>query len=476
MAKSSLGVSAFTSQSNLGSGADRFLSQVVAHALENDFRTAEDFLRLFPPIDLMNSLEGSPELRGEILTKAVGFHERVARKKSPESAAEDLRIALEEGVTTASDILDLVGADDRVRYLDRARLFGFAVERDYFAKSNYDKDRAVERMVFLLDTALGEGLIALSDLIDALSYETISQSLGTEELRKIVESALRLGRSGDALTEERLLEVVPLAELIKALPLDQIWTRVIVAKVAEPARFVAAPEKVEKPAPANKPIAAAPAPDRAATAPTKNGTSEAAKQPAKPVREPPPKPSKAPAPPANGRPKAEAVEAASGPDTAGEEDTARRRVTERLAGIQRLPPRHAEISTQILFEIDSMYAELLSAGSEEAREEAVRDAFPNEQHLTTALLALIELLEPTIDVNDPEIAKADSDSLINVFLIEERGQREQASSSQRPATAPPISGMAPPPPPPVRRSVPPPLPRGGSPMPPPLPGHFEKAR
>src|SRR5262245_35929849 len=198
MAKQSSGVSAFTSKSDLASGADRFLAQIVAHALENNFRTAEDFLRLFPPLDLMKALDGAPDLRGEILTKAVGFHERVARKKSSESAAEDLRIALEEGVTTASDIMELVGPDDRVRYLDRARLFGFAIEEDYFAKSNYDRDRAVERMSFLLDTALGEGLIALSDLVDALSFETISQSLGVDELRKIVASALRLGRGGDA--------------------------------------------------------------------------------------------------------------------------------------------------------------------------------------------------------------------------------------------------------------------------------------
>ena len=55
----------------------------------------------------------------------------------------------------------------------------------------------------------------------------------------------------------------------------------------------------------------------------------------------------------------------------------------------------------VLLSIDSMYAELLEASSDEAREECIRESFPNEQLMTQALLAMIELLDPSIDVNDP---------------------------------------------------------------------------
>lgn len=460
MAKQSNGE--FTSKSSLGSGPDRFLSQAVAHALDNDWRTADDFLRQFAPIDLMKGLDASPDLRGLILTKAVGFHERIARKKSAESAAEDLRIALEEGVTTAEDILSLVSADDRVRYLDRARLFTFAVDPSFFSstKSGSEQERAVERMAFLLETALGESLISLTDITDGLTFETIAQSLAVDDLRKIVESAFHLGRDKEALTEERLLDVVPLRSLLANLPLDLIWNKVILAKVAEPANLVAAGSARVDQAPDSRSVKAPP-PKPATRAPA-NGKQKS---------EAPPVPPPAPAP--------VAASSEVTPDADAEEDTARRRVLDRLTGINRLPPRHGELSTQILFEIDSMYAELLVATNDEDREEAIRDSFPNEQHMSIALLALIELLEPTIDVKDPEIAKADVDSLINVFLIEERDHRE-GGGSQKPSAPPPLpnaaSSVVAPPPPPPKRTVPPPLPRGASPMPPPLPGGMEKSR
>jgi hypothetical protein len=106
----------------------------------------------------------------------------------------------------------------------------------------------------------------------------------------------------------------------------------------------------------------------------------------------------------------------------------------------------------MLLSIESMYADLLTASTDEAREMCIRDSFPNESHLTTALLALIELLDPSIDVNDPVIRDADADSLIKVVLFEERRRYEQGRS---PAAAPPPPGSA-------RRSVPPPLPGGGN--------------
>jgi hypothetical protein len=140
-------------------------------------------------------------------------------------------------------------------------------------------------------------------------------------------------------------------------------------------------------------------------------------------------------------------------------------VVEKLSGINRLPPRHEALTTPVLLSIESMYAELLTSSTDEEREMCIRDAFPNQQQLTTALLALIELLDPTIDINDPVIKDADVDSLIKVVLFEERHRYEQAHPSARPAPGP-----APLPPPTGRKGslAPPPLPGRGA-LPPPLP-------
>jgi hypothetical protein len=446
-------------KSGLKTGAERFLSQVVVHALEDNWRSPEDFFRHFQPLELMQSLEAAPDLRKDVLVLAAGVHEKIARKKSTESAAEDLKIALEEEVTTPLDLLSLIQPDDRVRYLDRQRLWTFSFEDEFYLPLNAEanRERAIERMAFLLETAMEENLLSLQDFADGVTFATIASRLPQRELQKVLEHSLQIGRNGSALTEEVLLELVPLRALLGYLPLDLVWDKVIAAQVGGPEHLLGG-SRPAKPS-SNKSKKSSP-------------TSEVELMPLSPGRDesraaPPPKPTAIGLSPANGGSSSDLksveddvddlLEAAGGsaPPVGSAEEEARSKVVERLEGIERLPPRHSELTTAMLLSIESMYAELLSASTDDAREEAIRDSFPNEQHLTTALLALIELLDPSIDTKDPVIRDADIDSLIKVVLFEERNRYEQAHPSQHPAGTP-----VPPPLPAGRRSAPPPLPKG----------------
>jgi hypothetical protein len=427
-------------KSELKTGAERYLAQVIVTALNEGWRTPDDFLRHFKPADLMQRLEKAPDLRANVLVKAAGVHDRIARKKSTGSAAEDLRIALDEGVTTSAAVLELLPPDDRIRYLERPKLWAFLTEEHFWAaNAQTSGEKAVARMIYLLETAMSESLLTLQDFTDGVTFETISARLPQKELQRIVKYALESGRKKNPVTEESLLEVVPFKDLVGYLPLDHLYKRVLVAKVAQPAGFVAGvseeawPEEVhDAPLTDHPKEEAKPEPVRAA-------------KPAKP-------------------PKAEAKETEEtvtddeleevplGSVRPPAEEEARRKVGERLAAISRLPPRHGDLSTPILLSIESMYAELLTASTDDAREMCIRDSFPNEAHLSTALLALIELLDPSIDVNDPVIRDADADSLIKVVLFEERRRYEQAHPAGRASGNPPPGSS--------KRSVPPPLPGG----------------
>ncbi len=474
-------------KSQLKTGAERFLAQAITHALDDGWRTADDFLRHFKPLDIMTGLEKAPDLRAELLIKGAGVHEKIARKKSTSSASEDLRIALDEQVTSPSEVLGFFPVDDRVRYLDRARLWTFVTEDQFWSGDGKGGDRAIERMTFMLKTALSEALVTLQDIADGIGFETISKRLPMAELQKVVLHAMKTGRNKAALTEESLLEVVPLRDLVSYIPLEQTWKRVIVAKVAQPANFVSgpapgndegweggsvAPSPNSKTAKTEEAKVAPPEPEaKVEAAPPKEEAVEDRSPPKRSAPPPPPKPVKEPVKETSVVKESPAAASASNEDVdqllhssrSGPEEEARRRVAERLKAINRLPPRHDDLSTPILLSIESMYADLLSAPTDEAREGCIRDSFPNEGHLTTALLALIQLLDPSIDVNDPVIKDADVDSLIKVVLFEERHRYEQAHPSMRPLSPPP-------PPPNPRRSVtPPPLPRSGGAVPPPLP-------
>src|SRR5687767_12837771 len=58
-------------KSELKTGAERYLSQVIVSALTDGWRSPDDFLRHFKPGDLMQRLEKAPELRASILVQAA---------------------------------------------------------------------------------------------------------------------------------------------------------------------------------------------------------------------------------------------------------------------------------------------------------------------------------------------------------------------------------------------------------------------
>ena len=448
-------------KSSLKSASERFLSQTVVHALERGFRTPDDFLRHFRPADLMQGLEGAPDLRAKILIEGAGVHEKIARKKSTTSAAEDLKLALDEGVTNSAQLLTLLPPDDRIRYLDHKKLWAFTTEDEFWSPLNAeaDVDRALSRVVFLLDNALKENLLTLQVLTDGITFDSISTRLPLKELQKLVRHALKLGREKKPLSEAELLESVPLKTLIGFIPLEHVYNNVLVEKVAKPAGFVGG-DGWDSPRP----------PSEKAEAKVEAPKVEAPKVEEQRKSVPPPKPSPVAAAPKREDSMADVeddVDALIQSTRPPAEEEARKKVVDKLTGLNRLPPRHDSLTTPILLSIESMYSELLGASTDEAREGCIRDSFPNQQQLTTALLALIELLDPTIDINDPVIKDADVDSLIKVVLFEERHRYEMQHPSARPAPGP---APLPPPTPGRKASIaPPPLPRQQSALPPPLP-------
>ncbi len=405
-------ISQFTS--DLSTGSNRFLSRVMQHTLVNAWQTPDEFVEHFGPQVIMRALEKADEVRARLLVKLANVHDRIAAKKSIDSAAEDLRLALEEKVTSPEALMDCFTSDERVRYLKAPEIWKFLFE-DSFHKTNLSDgavahERAVRRMHFLLECALDEGLVTLQDIADGITFDRVAESLPPEELRKVVTHALKHGRDDEALNEERLLEVVPLPQLLGFVPLDATWEGVILARIAAPQGFA---EAVEAPKTEDESEEKSPElrPSRRA----------AARRSA-----PPPPPPVAPVP----------VEAPVTPVTAGE-DEARGRAIQRLREIERLPVRLDDLTTPILLSIESMYEDLLDASTDEERAECIRESFPNEGHLRTAMLALAEVLEPSIDVTRPPISDADTEALVKLVVFEERKRKEGDAVARRPSLRPP---------------------------------------
>jgi hypothetical protein len=397
--------------SSYSSGLDkapaRFLSRVIQHTLQNAWQTPEDFLQHFGPSAIMQSLAQADALRSKLLVSLANVHEKIATKKSLDSAAEDLNLALEEGITTPEALLEQYPADERVRYLKGSLLWNFVFEDTFHLTVASDGEaahgRAVRRMTFLLECALNENLLTLEQLADGIGFARIADCLPPEDLRKVLVRAFEGSRRGEPLTELRFLDVVALGKLVGFVPLAVIWNEVIIARVAKPNGWVdgeSGPSTAVSSASASGVCSSKPTTEAHAEEPTESPKSEV-------------------------------------PSSAGPHDEVRARALLRLREIDRLPPRNDELSTPILLSIESMYEDLLEASSDDERAECIRESFPNETHLRTAMFALAELLEPSIDVTRPPISDVETDALVKLVVFEERKRKEGDNGMRRSSVRPP---------------------------------------
>jgi hypothetical protein len=131
------------------------------------------------------------ELRVNLLVKAAKVHAKAAAKKSIESAAEDLSIAVSERICEPAEILEVYGPDDRVTFLDASELWTFATEGEWWSVGSKERDhgRALARLVFMVERALAQNLISLQELADALTFAR-SPASPVPALQDVVRHAL----------------------------------------------------------------------------------------------------------------------------------------------------------------------------------------------------------------------------------------------------------------------------------------------
>jgi hypothetical protein len=256
--------------SKLQKGAARFLAETLEHALVNGRRTADDFIRHFPPGAIMTALDAVPKLRATFLVTLVGLKERTALRTSTSDAGRMLENALEEGDTDAQSVVTLFSPDDRIQYLDARRVWTFLLEGEFW-KAPRSKDGGVYRiaqahLAFMLDRALAHHLITHENVIDGISIEMIAEKLPRNDMARVFKGAIASGRAGKPFNDGDLYNAMTSGTLVDYVPLPHIMTSVIVP-MASAAGFVevvipkpegSAPERAAAPNGPNGVVVSAP--------------------------------------------------------------------------------------------------------------------------------------------------------------------------------------------------------------------------
>lgn len=237
--------------SSLSEGRQRFLAQVVQHAITCGRRSSKDFIRHFPPKAIMLALAGQPRLRANILVATIGVNEKVALKKSAESSGEDVQIAVDERVTDEESILRLFEPDDRVRYLEDKKLWAFVAEGEFWKSTDSGPALAPrkEHVAYIVDCARVNGLLSAHDIVQGLTLDLILDRLPKAELAKIIRGAFTEGREGRKFDDATLLGIMPPVALLEHVSLAQMWDAVVVPKIAEPHGLAGSQKPQVKPPP-----------------------------------------------------------------------------------------------------------------------------------------------------------------------------------------------------------------------------------
>lgn len=228
-------------ESKLSDGRQRFLAFAIEHALLSGRRSAHDFIRHFPPEVIMEGMSDHPELRAGILAQTTGLKLKIAAKKSWQSAAEDLRIALSENETNPETVVTVFHPDDRIRYLDARRLWSFLVEGEFWnvaPTKSEDHRVAKQHIAFLLDRALTDKLVDHRAIIEGITVAELATRLPKAELGKIIEGALAAGQRKAPFTEVELWAALTAPVMVEYVPLGHLWNQVVVPKIAEAHGYV----------------------------------------------------------------------------------------------------------------------------------------------------------------------------------------------------------------------------------------------
>ncbi|HEY5960393.1 MAG TPA: hypothetical protein VIV60_27755 [Polyangiaceae bacterium] len=223
-------------ESKLADGRQRFLAYAIEHALLSGRRSARDFIRHFPPELIMEGMAEHPELRAGILSQTTGLKIKIATKKSWQSAAEDLRIALTENETNPETVVSVFHPDDRVKYLEAPRLWAFLIEGEFWnvAPTKSEEHRiAKQHVAFLLDRGLTDGLVNHRGVIEGITVAELATRLPKAELGKIIEGALAAGQKKSPFTEVELWGALTAPVLVEYVPLSHLWNLVIAPQIAE---------------------------------------------------------------------------------------------------------------------------------------------------------------------------------------------------------------------------------------------------
>jgi hypothetical protein len=264
--------------SKLSTGELRFLAEALEHSFACGRRTADDFIRHFPPETIMDSLDQQPRLRATFLAVLVGLREKTAIRTPASDAGRLLQAALEEGDTDPEAIVSTFEPDDRIRFLPPTRIWAFLTEGEFW-KVSRSKDSAGHKMAqahlaYLLERALAHGLVSHTDVIDGISVELLADKLPRAELTKILRRALDLGRAGTAFRQADFYEATPATVLVDHVALPQIFDTVILP-VARSAGYVETPKTRDEPPALSTPAPSASSAPKETTKPTPK---EAAKE------------------------------------------------------------------------------------------------------------------------------------------------------------------------------------------------------
>lgn len=215
------------SVSDLECPEDRFLALAVDRVIAEGFRSPDDFVRYFSPARIGRAIAVSPTLRRRVLGVVAGYTATKAAQQTVQQTGVVVDRAFVDGDASPEILLQLLTADDCVRYLDPNLLWHFVADHHEWQRRPKDALPRRRTVASLLTAAIDEGLISQTDVFSRIGPARLALWLPPAQLAKLVELALVQGSANRSADADDLARTVSLAALSRAVPPHELLDDVL---------------------------------------------------------------------------------------------------------------------------------------------------------------------------------------------------------------------------------------------------------
>jgi hypothetical protein len=192
-----------------------------------EFYTPDNFLKAFPPADIVKHLSARPDLRGNIFMKVLGMPRLTSERIKQHTAVEVLVGAVETGDATAERILEALNPADIAHYFPKQDVWAFITSKPWWKEGDVKIAKARECVLTLITHALSDSTLTAAMVVEQISLDVLGRDLPEKIVRDLFVDAGVNGFRRQPFTSDLILKIATPRCIVESVDLAYLYEKVL---------------------------------------------------------------------------------------------------------------------------------------------------------------------------------------------------------------------------------------------------------